>query len=61
MNIDDALNLASEIGQPLIVPHHYDMFTFNTVDVQQFIQAADAANAPNRVLQCGEKFIFTAG
>ncbi|MAU11611.1 MAG: hypothetical protein CL607_17435 [Anaerolineaceae bacterium] len=61
MDIDDALNLAADIGQPLIVPHHYDMFTFNTVDVQQFIQAADAADAPYRVLQCGEKFIFTAG
>lgn len=60
MNIEEALDLAKAIGQPLIVPHHYDMFTFNTVDVQQFIQAAEAASAPYRVMQCGEKFIFTA-
>jgi L-ascorbate 6-phosphate lactonase len=58
MNIDEALALASRIGTPLVIPHHYDMFTFNTVDVDEFKCAANAADQPYRVLQCGEKFVF---
>ena len=59
MNIDEALALASAIGNPLVIPHHYDMFTFNTVDVDEFAAKAEATNLPYRVLQCGEKFIWS--
>ena len=59
MNGDEALALAAQIGNPLIIPHHYDMFTLNTADVNVFAQAAQAANHPHQVLQCGEKFVFT--
>lgn len=59
MNIDDALNLAREIGNPLIIPHHYDMFTFNTVDVALFEEKANATQQAYKVLQCGEKFIWS--
>jgi L-ascorbate 6-phosphate lactonase len=58
MGISEALDLAAQIGKPLVIPHHYDMFTFNTVDVTVFERAAHAAGQPYRVLQCGEKFIF---
>ena len=58
MGIDDALTLAAQIGRPLLIPHHYDMFTFNTVDVKEFEKAAQIANQPYRVLRCGEKFIY---
>ena len=58
MDIEDALWLAGEIGNPLIIPHHYDMFTFNTVDVNEFIGAATAQQINYKVLQCGEKFIY---
>jgi L-ascorbate metabolism protein UlaG (beta-lactamase superfamily) len=57
--IEEALSLADVIGKPLVIPHHYDMFTFNTVDVSHFKQAADQANQPYRVLQCGEKFVYS--
>jgi len=60
MNIDEALELAAAIGKPLVIPHHYDMFTFNTVDVAQFIEKADAAQQAYKVLQCGEKFIWSS-
>ena len=59
MNGDEALDLAAAIGKPLVIPHHYDMFTFNTANVADFEQAAQARNQPYRVLQCGEKFIYT--
>ncbi len=59
MNSAEALELAAQIGNPLIIPHHYDMFTFNTVDVREFTALADAAGQPYRVLQCGERFIWS--
>lgn len=58
MNIDEALELATNMGKPLVIPHHYDMFTFNTADVGMFVQKATSAGQPHRVLQCGEKFIW---
>lgn len=58
MNMHDAIALAGEIGKPLIIPHHYDMFTFNTADVREFAALADAAGQPYRVLQVGERFTF---
>lgn len=61
MNADEALALARQIGSPLIIPHHYDMFTFNTADVREFARKADALHLPYRVLQCGEKHTFTKG
>ncbi len=61
MNAAEALELARQIGSPVVIPHHYDMFTFNTTDVNDFIQAAQAAQLPQRVLHCGEKYHFTKG
>jgi hypothetical protein len=46
-------------GGLLIVPHHFDMFTFNTVDVREFERKADAVNHAYRVLHCGERFIWS--
>ncbi|MEZ4671544.1 MAG: MBL fold metallo-hydrolase [Anaerolineae bacterium] len=63
MNIADAITLAQQIKPRLVIPNHYDMFTFNTADVSQFISQADSAQLNYRVLHCGEKFIlnnFTA-
>jgi L-ascorbate 6-phosphate lactonase len=57
-NPQEAAQLAAAIGKPLTIPHHYDMFTFNTVDVGEFEQAAQQAHVPCRVLQAGEKFVW---
>src|SRR5258708_13784828 len=58
MNSADAVALAKATGPRLTIPHHYDMFTFNTVDVSEFTRRADAANIPYRVLRCGECFMW---
>lgn len=58
MNSDEALDLARQVQPRLVIPHHYDMFTFNTVDVNEFIQKAKAAGVPYAVLRAGERFIF---
>lgn len=58
MNLHEAIGLAKAVKATLLIPHHYDMFTFNTVDVEVFKAAADAAQQPYRVLECGEKFVY---
>jgi L-ascorbate metabolism protein UlaG (beta-lactamase superfamily) len=60
MNAEEAIALAGEIGRPLVIPHHYDMFTFNTADVSDFAALADAHGQPYRILQPGERFLFRA-
>ncbi|NDJ60789.1 MAG: MBL fold metallo-hydrolase [Chloroflexi bacterium] len=59
MNIPEALDLAATIGARLLIPHHYAMFTFNTADVNEFIQAAEISGQPYHVLRCGERFVYT--
>jgi len=59
MNMDEALGLAHAIGDPLIIPQHYDMFTFNTADVSDFASKAKANGQAYQVMQCGEKFIWS--
>ena len=59
MNIDEALGLAHAIGDPLIIPQHYDMFTFNTADVSDFEAKASTTGQAYHVMQCGEKFIWS--
>lgn len=52
----EAVHLGRAAGIGLLIPCHYDMFTFNTVTPDQFIQAAERAGQPYRLLQCGERF-----
>lgn len=59
MNADEAIALASEVGNGLVIPHHYDMFTFNTTDVNEFTASADTAGIPYAVLQPGGRFTWT--
>lgn len=58
MNAEEAVTLAGQIGHPLVIPHHYDMFTFNTADVSHFAALAEARQQPFRVLRPGERFLF---
>lgn len=61
MNAAEAVALAKGVGAPLTVPHHYDMFTFNTVDVSEFTTRADKERIPYTVLRCGEQFVWKKG
>ncbi len=58
MNIDEAVALAQDIRPKLVIPHHYDMFTFNTADVREFERAATSAGVPFAVLQAGARFTW---
>jgi L-ascorbate 6-phosphate lactonase len=58
MSASEAVELASRCKPQFVVPHHYDMFTFNTVPVSVF--EAEARRLPEgvnpRVLRCGERW-----
>lgn len=58
MTAAEAITLASRIEPRFVVPHHYDMFTFNTVPISEFVD--EAKRLPRgvlaRVLLCGERW-----
>jgi L-ascorbate 6-phosphate lactonase len=58
MNADEAVELAQKVGSGTVIPHHYDMFTFNTADVNDFVTLAAAAGVPFKVLQVGERWVY---
>lgn len=59
-NLDtrEAAWLAREIGAKLVIPCHYDMFTFNTADPADFVREADALGVAHRVMQIGERIVL---
>lgn len=58
MNAAEAVALASEVGSGMVVPCHYDMFTFNTADVNDFAGLASAAGVPFTILRPGARWTF---
>jgi len=59
-NLDcrEAATLGKEIGAKKVIPCHYDLFTFNTADVNEFAREAEKISQPYRVLRGGERFSF---
>jgi L-ascorbate 6-phosphate lactonase len=58
MNAAEAVALARSVDAKLLIPHHYDMFTFNTAEVSEFTPLAEIAEQPYAVLRCGERFTY---
>jgi L-ascorbate metabolism protein UlaG (beta-lactamase superfamily) len=58
MSAAEAVALATVVRPRYLVPHHYDMFTFNTVPIGDF--ESEAASLPAgvipKVLRCGERW-----
>jgi len=60
LNGGEAASLAWQIGAKLAVPHHYDMFAFNTADpAADFIPECQRLDQPFRVLKLGERLTYT--
>ncbi|MBS1666802.1 MAG: MBL fold metallo-hydrolase [Bacteroidetes bacterium] len=57
-NLDcrEAAVLAKAIHAKQVIPCHYDMFSFNTADVNDFIAEAEKINQPYTVLLGGGRF-----
>jgi L-ascorbate metabolism protein UlaG (beta-lactamase superfamily) len=56
LNAREAAELGKAIGARVVIPCHYEMFTFNTADPREFVEAAQAAGQFHRVLRCGERW-----
>jgi L-ascorbate metabolism protein UlaG (beta-lactamase superfamily) len=56
LNCKEAAELGKAIGAGCVIPCHYDMFTFNTADVNEFIREAKRINQPYKVLKPGGHF-----
>ncbi|MBO0937720.1 MBL fold metallo-hydrolase [Fibrella sp. HMF5335] len=57
---DEAALLGRRIGAKLVIPHHYDLFAFNTANPADFVDACTRENTPHRVMQLGEKIVMSA-
>jgi L-ascorbate 6-phosphate lactonase len=61
MSAAEAVAFAARVRTRYVVPHHYDMFTFNTVPVEAFASEARRlpAGVEPRILRCGERWEIT--
>lgn len=57
----EAAQLAHDIGAGVVVPCHYDMFTFNTVTVDDFEAACRELAQPFQTIRVGERFSWLPG
>lgn len=57
----EAVGLAQSIPSSLVVPCHFDMFTFNTVSPDEFATLAEAAGQPYALLGNGERLTLEPG
>lgn len=57
-NLDgpEAAKLAHLLRVKMTIPHHFDMFEFNTADPSEFATACDSLSVPFLVLSCGESW-----
>ena len=58
LNGTEAAALAKACGARLAVPHHFDMFAFNTAPPDEFVRACEQLSQPCRVLRGGERMTF---
>ncbi|MEP6950174.1 MAG: MBL fold metallo-hydrolase [Ginsengibacter sp.] len=59
LNCREAAQLAKAINAQYVIPSHYDMFTFNTADVNDFINEAEKINQLYSILKGGEHFKYS--
>ncbi len=50
----EAAQLGKAANIKCVIPHHYDMFEFNTEDPQNFVNACKAINQNYKLMQLGE-------
>jgi len=56
LNCEEAARLGKSINAKIVIPCHYDMFTFNTADVNDFTKQAEKVHQPCKILKGGERF-----
>lgn len=56
LNATEAAALGKAIGAKCVIPHHYDMFKFNTANPEEFVKAAEKHQLKYKILGIGEGF-----
>ena len=56
LEANEAVRMAKKIGAKMVIPCHYHLFAFNTVEPDEFIAEATLQKQPFKVLQIGEKW-----
>ena len=56
LNAEEAARLGKAIEARIVIPCHYDMFTFNTADPKEFEKEAQKIGQPYRILEIGGHF-----
>ena len=56
---NEAAELAKAIGAQLVIPGHYDMFTFNTESPELFVSTCERLGQPYHVLRVGERLTLS--
>lgn len=54
LNTVEAAQLGSAINAGLVIPHHYNLFEFNTADPNDFALASQSIHQPYQILRLGE-------
>lgn len=57
----EAAQLARDAGIACVIPCHYDLFEFNTVTPDEFIDTCERLGQPYRILRNGEGTTFAEG
>ena len=60
LSIEEAVDVGIKAAFGLVVPHHFDMFSFNTADPMLFEARAAARGLPVKVLRQGERLTMKA-
>lgn len=58
LNAHEAAELGRAIGAGYVLPHHYNMFTFNTADPRDFVREAKRLSQACAVLEHGQKWTY---
>jgi L-ascorbate metabolism protein UlaG (beta-lactamase superfamily) len=56
LNCTEAAELGKRVNAKCVIPCHYDMFSFNTAEVNDFVKEAERIRQPYRVLKGGERY-----
>lgn len=54
----EAAEFARAVGAGIVIPMHYEMFTFNTETPDEFVESCTRLGQPYAVLRCGERWSF---
>ncbi len=58
MNGVEAARCAKESGAKWVIPHHFEMFEFNTASPDEFVAECERIGQNYRVLRAGERFDY---